>query len=69
MDIFNKKKIKDFIIYGFGQAINILGPLLVLPFLVERCGVEKVGKIGVGLSVALILNGIIDYGSYINGVK
>lgn len=69
MDIFNKKKIKDFVIYGFGQAINILGPLLVLPFLVERCGVEKVGKIGVGLSVALILNGIIDYGSYINGVK
>lgn len=69
MDIFNKKKLKDFIIYGFGQAINILGPLLVLPFLIEKCGVDKVGKIGVAMSVALILNGIIDYGSYINGVK
>lgn len=69
MDIFNKKKLKDFIIYGFGQAINILGPLLVLPFLIEKCGVDKVGKIGVGMSIALILNGIIDYGSYINGVK
>lgn len=69
MDIFNKKKIKDFIIYGFGQAINILGPLLVLPFLIEKCGVENVGKIGVGMSIALILSGIIDYGSYINGVK
>jgi O-antigen/teichoic acid export membrane protein len=69
MDIFNKKKIKDFIIYGFGQSINILGPILVLPFLIDKCGVENVGKIGVGMSVALILNGIIDYGSYINGVK
>lgn len=69
MDIFNKKKIKDFIIYGFGQVINILGPLLILPYLIDKCGIEKVGKIGVAMSFALILNGIIDYGSYINGVK
>jgi O-antigen/teichoic acid export membrane protein len=69
MDILKNKKTKNFLIYGFGQAINILGPLLVLPFLIQVCGVEKVGKIGVGFSLALILNGIIDYGSYINGVK
>lgn len=69
MTIFNKKKIKDFFIYGLGQAINILSPLLVLPFLINKCGIEAVGKVGVGMSIALILNGIIDYGSYINGVK
>ena len=69
MSIFNKRKIKDFFIYGFGQAINILSPLVVLPFLIHKCGIEAVGKVGVGMSVALILNGIIDYGSYINGVK
>lgn len=69
MSIFNKKKIKDFFIYGFGQAINILSPLVVLPFLIHKCGIEAVGKVGVGMSLALILNGIIDYGSYINGVK
>jgi O-antigen/teichoic acid export membrane protein len=69
MSIFNKKKIKDFFIYGFGQAINILSPLVVLPYLIHKCGIEAVGKVGVGMSVGLILNGIIDYGSYINGVK
>ena len=69
MDIFKKEKLEKFIIYGFGQAINLLGPILILPFLIQKCGVDKVGKIGVGMSVALILNGIIDYGSYINGVR
>jgi len=69
MSIFNKKKIKDFFIYGFGQAINLISPFLVLPFLIHICGQENYGKIGVGFSIALILNSIIDYGSYITGVK
>lgn len=69
MSIFNKKKITDFLIYGFGQGINILSPLLIMPFVIANCGQDNFGKIGVGFSLALILNGVIDYGSYINGVK
>lgn len=69
MSVFNKKKIKDFIIYGFGQAINLVSPLLVMPLVISVCGQDSFGKIGVGFSLALILNGVIDYGSYINGVK
>jgi O-antigen/teichoic acid export membrane protein len=69
MSVFNKKKIKDFIIYGFGQAVNLVSPLLVMPLVILVCGQESFGKIGVGFSLALILNGVIDYGSYINGVK
>jgi len=69
MSIFNKKKIKDFFIYGFGQAINLISPFLVMPFLIFNCGQENYGKIGVGFALALILNSIVDYGSYINGVK
>lgn len=69
MSIFNRKKITDFLIYGFGQVINIASPLFVMPFLIYKCGEEGLGKVGVGFSFALILNGIIDYGSYINGVK
>lgn len=69
MSIFNKKKITDFIIYGFGQVINLLSPLLVMPFLILRCGEDGLGRVGVGFSFALIVNGIIDYGSYITGVK
>jgi O-antigen/teichoic acid export membrane protein len=69
MSIFNKKKITDFFIYGFGQVINLISPLLVMPILIYKCGEDGLGKAGVGFSFALILCGIIDYGSYINGVK
>ena len=69
MSIFNKKKITDFIIYGFGQVINLVSPLLVMPFIILRCGEDGLGRVGVGFSFALIVNGIIDYGSYITGVK
>ncbi|MFT3794534.1 lipopolysaccharide biosynthesis protein [Flavobacterium sp.] len=67
--ILGKKKIKDLMVYGFGQAINLLSPLIVMPYLIHICGEEGLGKIGVGFSMALILNGIVDYGSYIKGVK
>lgn len=69
MSIFNKKRIKDFLIYGFGQAINLIAPLFIMPFIIYRCGQDGFGQIGVGFSMALILSGIVDYGSYINGVK
>lgn len=69
MSIFSKKKIKDFFIYGLGQAINIVSPLLILPYIILICGEEGLGKVGVGMSLALIISGIVDYGSYINGVK
>lgn len=69
MSIFNRKKITDFLIYGSGQGINLLSPLLIMPFLIIKCGEDGLGKTGVGFSLALILNGIIDYGSYIKGVK
>lgn len=69
MSIFTKKKAYDFSIYGFGQLINLASPLIVIPFLITQCGEEGLGKIGVGFSMALILNAIIDYGSYIIGVR
>lgn len=69
MSVFSKQKIKDFFIYGLGQAINIVSPLLILPYIIFICGQEGLGKVGAGMSLALILSGIIDYGSYITGVK
>ena len=67
--IINRRKIKDMLVYGFGQAVNLLSPLVVLPYLIAICGEAGLGRIGVGFSMALILNGIVDYGSYIKGVK
>lgn len=69
MSVFTKKKITDFFIYGLGQVINIVSPLFVMPFLIYKCDEDGLGKVGVGFSLALILNGIIDYGSYIKGVQ
>lgn len=69
MSIFTRKKITDFLIYGFGQVINLVSPLFVMPLIIYKCGQDGLGRVGVGFSFALILNGIIDYGSYINGVK
>jgi O-antigen/teichoic acid export membrane protein len=63
------KQFKDFIIYGFGQAVNLISPLLVIPYIVSVCGEEGLGKIGVGFSFALIAIVLVDYGSYINGTK
>ena len=56
------KQPKDFIIYGFGQAINLISPLLVIPYIVSICGEEGLGKAGVGFSFALIAIVLVDYG-------
>jgi O-antigen/teichoic acid export membrane protein len=67
--LFQSKTIKNFLIYGFGQGINILSPLLITPFLIYVCGLEKLGMIAIGQSLAYILNVIVDYSSFIIGVK
>ena len=69
-----KKKIKNtqfknFVIYGFGQVVNLISPLLVMPYIVSICGEDGLGKVGVGFSFALIAIVLVDYGSYINGTK
>ena len=66
---FKSKQFKNFIIYGLGQAVNLIGPLLVIPYIVHICGEEGLGKAGVGFSFALIAIVLVDYGSYINGTK
>jgi len=66
---FSKKRIHNFFVYGFGQAINIVSPLFIIPYVIFICGEDGLGKIGAAFSFALILNCVVDYGSYINGVK
>ena len=68
-DKLKSQQLKNFIIYGFGQAVNLISPLLVIPYIVLVCGEEGLGKSGVGVSLALIAIVLVDYGSYINGTK
>ncbi|MBS7332826.1 MAG: oligosaccharide flippase family protein, partial [Weeksellaceae bacterium] len=64
-----KNKILNFLIYGFGQSINILGPLLIVPFIIAICNEDGLGKVGVSFSLSLIFCCIIDYSSTIIGTK
>jgi O-antigen/teichoic acid export membrane protein len=63
------KKTIDFIIYFFGQGFSLLVPLLILPIIVGVSGEIGLGKISTAFSIMMIFNGILDYGSYITGVK
>lgn len=69
INLLQSTRVKNFIIYGFGQAINLISPLLVIPYLISVCGEEGLGKVGVGYSFALMAIVLVDYGSYINGTK
>ncbi|MDO5655135.1 MAG: oligosaccharide flippase family protein [Flavobacteriaceae bacterium] len=67
MEVYNK--IKNFIIYGLGQSVNILIPLLAMPYIIKICGEDGLGKIGIAFSLMLILCGLVDYSSYLVGTR
>ncbi|PBJ12706.1 oligosaccharide flippase family protein [Flavobacterium sp. ACN6] len=63
------KEIRNYIIFGSGQFVNLLAPLLVAPYVISVCGIEQWGKIGAATSVFIILEIFIDFGSKLLGVK
>ncbi|WP_181248519.1 lipopolysaccharide biosynthesis protein [Flavobacterium magnum] len=69
LSVLYKKKTKDFLVYGIGQVVNILTPLLITPYLLHICGFEKLGIIAMGQAFAYILIVVVDYSSYIVGVR
>jgi O-antigen/teichoic acid export membrane protein len=65
----NNKQFQNLTIYGFGQAFNLITPLLIMPYIIFICGEDGYGKIGVGMAWAFFLMVFVDYGSEITGVK
>lgn len=65
----SNKTFKNLIVYGFGQGINIISPLLITPYIIFICGLDKLGIIAIGQSFAYIFIVVVDYSSYIVGVK
>jgi O-antigen/teichoic acid export membrane protein len=63
------KQFNNLIIYGIGQGFNLITPLLVIPYIVTRCGVENYGKASIGMAISFFLMVFVDYGSDIIGVK
>ncbi|MCO6147650.1 oligosaccharide flippase family protein [Flavobacterium sp. NRK1] len=62
-------QLKDYIVYGSGQVLNLIAPLVVAPHIIIVCGIENWGRIGVALSVFALLGIFIDFGSLLFGVK
>lgn len=69
LNIFKSDFIKKFSIYGFGQFVNLVTPLLIIPNIIKVCGVENFGKISVALAISFFLIVFIDYGSELVGVR
>jgi O-antigen/teichoic acid export membrane protein len=67
--LFSDTQVRNLMVYGVGQGVNLISPLLVIPYVVSVCGEEGFGKISIGFSMAFILIVLVDFGSYINGVK
>jgi O-antigen/teichoic acid export membrane protein len=63
------KQFNNLIIYGIGQGFNLITPLLVIPYIVSKCGVENYGKASIGMAISFFLMVFVDYGSDIIGVK
>jgi len=60
---------QKFGIYGFGQAFNLVTPLLVVPYIISVCGVENYGKTAVAIAIAFFLIVFVDFGSDMIGTK
>ena len=58
-----------FIVYGVGQAFNLVTPILIAPYLIYVCNLDGFGKIGIAFSFALFFILIVDYGFDIKGIK
>ena len=61
--------LKNYLMYGAGQIINLVTPLFVAPHLIAVTGLENFGKVGVATAVMTILLVFIDFGSLLLGVK
>jgi O-antigen/teichoic acid export membrane protein len=65
----NQQQLSNLVIYGIGQAFNLITPILVIPYIVSICSEEGYGKIGVGMALSFFLMVFVDYGSDIVSVK
>jgi len=59
----------NFLIYGAGQAFNLVSPIIIAPYIISICGIDSFGKIGLGFAYSLFLILIVDYAFDIKGTK
>lgn len=65
----NQTSIKNIVIHGAGQVVNLLAPFLVALYVIPVCGVDKWGIVGVVTTVYILLGLVIEFGANLIGVK
>lgn len=65
----NQTSIKNILIHGAGQVVNLLAPFLVALYVIPVCGVDKWGIVGLVTTVYILLGLIIEFGANLIGVK
>lgn len=66
---FFAKVSNKFLVYGAGQAFNLVTPVLIAPYIIYSCNLDGFGKVGIAFSFALFFILIVDYGFDIKGIK
>lgn len=66
---FFTKVSNKFLVYGAGQAFNLVTPVLIAPYIIYKCNLDGFGKVGIAFSFALFFILIVDYGFDIKGIK
>lgn len=61
--------LKDYIVYGGGQVLNLVAPILIVPHIIAVCGIDNNGKVAVAINTFVLLCIFIDFGSQLLGVK
>ena len=67
-ELVNENKV-NFIIYGIGQAFNLVSPIIIAPYIISVCGIDSFGKVGLGFALSLFLILIVDYAFDIKGTQ
>lgn len=65
----DRSLILNFTLTSFFQALNLLIPLALTPYLVKVLGVDLFGRVGLGQTVMSLLAIIVDYGFSITAVR
>ena len=65
----NISSIKNFIYMFLAKGIDLFMPLIIIPILVARIGMENYGIIAMSLSLALFVSTIVQYGFNYTGTR
>lgn len=61
--------LRNYFVFGIGQIINLISPLIVAPIVIFYCGLNAWGQVGVVTSILNIICLFIDFGSLLIGVR